>query len=77
MNFSFSVSHIYVNVTAAELGRRRQELLVKTAELTVEVIGPEPAGFQAASSNGKRRAADWMITATATAKDGLYFTWKI
>ena len=63
----------YVNVKIAELDGRKQELLARIAELTVEAISPEqvsqisrlPRYWENVSFDDKRRVVDLMITTIA------------
>ena len=75
----------YVNVKIAELDGRKQELLAKIAELTVEAISPEQVSqisgyldtWDSVSFDDKRRVVDLMITTIAATSDSLNITWKI
>ena len=75
----------YVNVKIAELDGRKQELLAKIAELTVETISPEQisqiSGYLDAwddvSFDDKRHVVDLMLTTIAATSDSLNITWKI
>ena len=76
----------YVNVKIAELDGRKQELLARIAELTVEAISPEQvsqiSGYLDTSGrmylfDDKRRVVDLMITTIAATSDSLNITWKI
>ena len=75
----------YVNVKIAELDGRKQELLAKMAELTVEAISPEQVSqisgyldtWKNVSFDDKRRVVDLMITTIAATSDSLNITWKI
>jgi len=75
----------YVNVKIAELDGRKQELLAKIAELTVEAISPEQVSqisgyldtWKNVSFDDKRRVVDLMITTIAATSDSLNITWKI
>ena len=75
----------YVNVKIAELDGRKQELLARIAELTVEAISPEQVSqisgyldtWENVSFDDKRRVVDLMITTTAATSDSLNITWKI
>ena len=75
----------YVNVKIAELDGRKQELLARIAELTVEVISPEQVSqisgyldtWENVSFDDKRQVVDLMITTIAATRDSLNITWKI
>ena len=75
----------YVNVKIAELDGRKQELLARIAELTVEAISPEQVSqisgyldtWDDVSFDDKRRVVDLMITTVAATSDSLNITWKI
>ena len=75
----------YVNVKIAELDGRKQELLARIAELTVEAISPEQVSqisgyldtWEDVSFDDKRRVVDLMITTIAATSDSLNITWKI
>ena len=75
----------YVNVKIAELDGRKQELLARIAELTVETISPEQVSqisgyldtWENVSFDDKRRVVDLMITTIAATSDSLNITWKI
>ena len=75
----------YVNVKIAELDGRKQELLARIAELTVEVISPEQVSqisgyldtWENVSFDDKRQVVDLMITTIAATSDSLNITWKI
>ncbi len=75
----------YVNVKIAELDGRKQELLAKIAELTVEAISPEQVSqisgyldtWDSVSFDDKRQVVDLMITTVAATSDSLNITWKI
>ena len=75
----------YVNVKIAELDGRKQELLARIAELTVEAISPEQVSqisgyldtWENVSFDDKRRVVDLMITTIAATSDSLNITWKI
>ena len=75
----------YVNVKIAELDGRKQELLARIAELTVEAISPEQVSqisgyldtWDNVSFDDKRRVVDLMITTIAATSDSLNITWKI
>ena len=75
----------YVNVKIAELDGRKQELLARIAELTVEAISPEQVNqisgyldtWDNVSFDDKRRVVDLMITTIAATSDSLNITWKI
>jgi hypothetical protein len=75
----------YVNVKIAELDGRKQELLARIAELTVEAISPEQVSqisgyldtWDSVSFDDKRRVVDLMITTVAATSDSLNITWKI
>ena len=74
----------YVNVKIAELDGRKQELLARIAELTVEAISPEQVSqisgyldtWENVSFDDKRRVVDLMITTIAATSDSLNITWK-
>ena len=67
----------YVNVKIAELDGRKQELLARIAELTVEAISPEQVSqisgyldtWDNVSFDDKRRVVDLMITTVAATRD--------
>ena len=69
----------------AELDGRKQELLARIAELTVEAISPEQVSqisgyldtWENVSFDDKRRVVDLMITTIAATSDSLNITWKI
>ena len=69
----------YVNVKIAELDGRKQELLARIAELTVEAISPEQVSqisgyldtWENVSFDDKRRVVDLMITTIAATSDSL------
>ena len=69
----------------AELDGRKQELLARIAELTVEAISPEQVSqisgyldtWDNVSFDDKRRVVDLMITTIAATSDSLNITWKI
>ena len=75
----------YVNVKIAELDGRKQELLARIAELTVEAISPEQVSqisgyldtWEDVSFDDKRRVVDLMITTITATSDSLNITWKI
>ena len=75
----------YVNVKIAELDGRKQELLARIAQLTVEAISPEQVSqisgyldtWDNVSFDDKRRVVDLMITTVAATSDSLNITWKI
>ena len=75
----------YVNVKIAELDGRKQELLARIAELTVEAISPEQVSqisgyldtWENVAFDDKRRVVDLMITTIAATSDSLNITWKI
>ena len=75
----------YVNVKIAELDSRKQELVKKIAELTMDTISPEQvkqvSGYldtwDNVSFDDKRRVVDLMITTIAATSDSLNITWKI
>ena len=75
----------YVNVKIAELDGRKQELLARIAELTVEAISPEQVSqisgyldtWENVSFDDKRRVVDLMITTIAATSDSLNIIWKI
>ena len=79
----FPASH--VNVKIAELDGRKQELLARIAELTVEANSPEQVSqisgyldtWEDISFDDKRRVVDLMITTIAATSDSLNITWKI
>ena len=68
-----------------ELDGRKQELLARIAELTVEAISPEQVSqisgyldtWEDVSFDDKRRVVDLMITTIAATSDSLNITWKI
>ena len=72
----------YVNVKIAELDGRKQELLARIAELTVEAISPEQVSqisgyldtWENVSFDDKRRVVDLMITTIAATSDSLNIT---
>lgn len=69
----------------AELDVRKQELLARIAELTVEAISPEQVSqisgyldtWENVSFDNKRWVMDLMITTIAATSDSLNITWKI
>ena len=73
------------NIVSAELDGRKQELLARIAELTVEAISPEQVSqisgyldtWENVSFDDKRRVVDLMITTIAATSDSLNITWKI
>ena len=75
----------YVNVKIAELDSRKQELVKKIAELTMDTISPEQvkqvSGYldtwDNVSFDDKRRVVDLLITTIAATSDKLNITWKI
>ena len=75
----------YVNVKIAELDGRKQELLARIAELTVEAISPEQVSqisgyldtWENVSFDDKRRVVDLMLTTIAATSGSLNITWKI
>ena len=75
----------FKNVKIAELDGRKQELLAKIAELTVEAISPEQVSqisgylntWDSVSFDDKRRVVDLMIATVAATNDSLNITWKI
>lgn len=75
----------YVNMKIAELDGRKQELLAKIAELTVEAISPEQVSqisgyldtWENVSFDDKRRVVDLMLITIAATSDSLNITWKI
>ena len=75
----------YVNVKIAELDGRKQELLARIAELTVEAVSPEQvkeiSGYlntwNEVDFDDKRRVVDLMLTTIAATSDRLNITWKI
>ncbi len=72
-----------MNVKIAELDGRKQELLARIAELTVEAISPEQVSqisgyldtWENVSFDDKRRVVDLMITTIAATSDSLNITW--
>ena len=79
------VMHIRHSLKIAELDGRKQELLARIAELTVEAISPEQVSqisgyldtWDNVSFDDKRRVVDLMITTIAATSDSLNITWKI
>lgn len=75
----------YVNVKIAELDGRKQELVKRIADLTVESISPEQVSqisgyldtWDSVSFDDKRRVVDLMITTIAATSEALNITWKI
>ena len=75
----------YVNVKIAELDGRKQELLARIAELTVEAISPEQVSqisgyldtWENVSFDDKRRVVDLIMTTIAATSDSSNITWKI
>ena len=75
----------YVNVKIAELDGRKQKLVKRIADLTVEAISPEQVSqisgyldtWDSVSFDDKRRVVDLMITTIAATSDSLNITWKI
>ncbi len=74
----------YVNSKIEELDGRKQELIKRIAELSVETISPEQVSqisgyldtWDSVSFDDKR-VADLMITTVAATSDSLNVTWKI
>ena len=85
LNAKSRLKRSYVNVKIAELDGRKQELLARIAELTVEAISPEQVSqisgyldtWDNVSFDDKRRVVDLMITTIAATSDSLNITWKI
>ena len=75
----------YVNVKIAELDGRKQKLVKRIADLTVEAISPEQVSqisgyldtWDSVSFDDKRRVVDLMITTIAATSNSLNITWKI
>ena len=75
----------YVNSKIEELDGRKQELVKKIAELSVDTISPEQVNqisgyldtWDNVSFDDKRRVVDLMITTVAATSDSLNITWKI
>lgn len=75
----------YVNVKIAELDGRKQELVKRIADLTVETISPEQVSqisgyldtWDSVSFDDKRRVVDLMITTIDATSETLNITWKI
>ena len=73
------------SVKIAELDGRKQELVKRIADLTVEAISPEQVSqisgyldtWEDVSFDDKRRVVDLMITTVAATSDSLNITWKI
>ena len=69
----------YVNVKIAELDGRKQELVKRIADLTVEAISPEQVSqisgyldtWDSVSFDDKRRVVDLMITTIAATSENL------
>ncbi|TJX33729.1 recombinase family protein, partial [Soehngenia saccharolytica] len=74
-----------VNVKIAELDGRKQELLARIAELTVEAISPEQvkeiSGYldtwEEVDFDDKRRVVDLMISAIYATSESINIVWKI
>ena len=79
------ISLLYISFRIAELDGRKQNLLARIAELTVEAISPEQVSqisgyldtWENVSFDDKRRVVDLMITTVAATSDSLNITWKI
>ena len=75
----------YVNVKIAELDGRKQELVKRIADLTVEAISPEQVSqisgyldtWDSVSFDDKRWVVDLMITTIAATSEAINITWKI
>ena len=75
----------YVNVKIAELDGRKQELVKRIANLTVEALSPEQVSqisgyldtWDRVFFDDKRRVVDLMITTVAATSEALNITWKI
>lgn len=75
----------YVNTKISELDNRKQGLVKRIAELTVETISPEQVSqisgyldtWESVSFDDKRRVVDLMITTIAATSEKLNITWKI
>ena len=75
----------FIQSRIEQLDGRKQELLARIAELTVEAISPEQVSqisgyldtWENVSFDDKRRGVDLMITTTAATSDSLNITWKI
>ncbi len=75
----------YVNSKIEELDRRKQELVKRIAELSVETISPEQVSqisgyldtWDRVSFDDKRRVVDLMITAIYATSESINIVWKI
>ena len=75
----------YVNSKIEELDERKQKLVKKSTELSVETVSPEQvkeiSGYldtwNEVDFDDKRRVVDLMITTIAATSDSLNITWKI
>ena len=75
----------YVNTKIGELDSRKQELVKRIAELTVETISPKQVGqisgyldtWDSVEFDDKRRVVDLMIATVAATSHNLNITWKI
>ena len=75
----------YVNSKIEELDERKQKLVKKSTELSVETVSPEQvkeiSGYldtwDEVDFEDKRRVVDLMITTIAATSDSLNITWKI
>ena len=74
-----------MNVKIAELDGRKQELVKRIANLTVEALSPEQVSqisgyldtWDRVFFDDKRRVVDLMITTVAATSEALNITWKI
>ena len=75
----------YVNSKIEELDERKQKLVKKSTELSVETVSPEQVKeisgnldtWDEVDFEDKRRVVDLMITTIAATSDSLNITWKI
>ena len=75
----------YVNSKIEELDERKQKLVKKSTELSVETVSPDQVKeisgnldtWDEVDFEDKRRVVDLMITTIAATSDSLNITWKI
>ena len=75
----------YVNVKIAELDGRKQELVKKSAELSVETVSPEQVkeisgyldAWDEVNFDDKRRVVDLMISAIYATSESIHIVWKV
>lgn len=75
----------YVNVKIAELDSRKQALVKKIADLTVDTISPEQVQqisgsldtWETVSFDDKRRGLGLLVTTVEATSEKMNITWKI